>query len=198
MILHHWGEVDYEEGYRKMLAVHKKAKADGENHLILTSHPPCFTIGRNVWDTQWSVPVIRSDRGGSITCHSSGQNIYYFCFQAPNPPLFFKKVRTVFTRFFAQFDKPFYYDKNNPGFYIENRKICSLGFRYKKGVSLHGVALNIDVDLSFHNQVNPCNLQNIQATSFKAEDIHIDCEWVNNMIISETKKVFHEVADKTL
>ncbi len=198
MILHHWGEVGYEEGYRRMLEVHQEAKEDGQNHLILTSHLPCFTVGRDAWDANWPVPVIRSDRGGSITCHSPGQNIYYFCFQAPKPPLFFKKVCTVFTRFFAQFDKPFYYDKNNPGFYIENRKICSLGFRYKEGVSLHGVALNVDVDLAFHNRVNPCNLQNIEATSLKAEDIHIDCELVNNFMISEIQKVFEEALHATL
>ncbi len=198
MILHRWGKVGYEEGYRRMLEVHKEAKKDGENHLTLTSHPPCFTVGRDAWEREWPVPVIKSDRGGSITCHSPGQNIYYFCFQTPNPPLFFKNVRTLFTRFFTQFDKPFYYDKTNPGFYIENRKICSLGFRYKDGVSLHGVALNVDVDLAFHNQINPCNLQNIEATSLKAEDIHIDCELVNNFMISEIQKIFGEALHATL
>ena len=192
MILHRWGEVPYEEGYARMLAVHEEAKIDGQNHLILTSHPPCYTVGRDTWDAPWSVPVIRSDRGGSVTCHSPGQNIYYFSFQAPNPPLFFRKVRTVFGNFFSRFDKPFYYDKANPGFYIENRKICSLGFRYKEGVSLHGVALNVDVDLAFHNRVNPCNLQNIEATSLKNEDIHIDPESVNNFMIEEIRKVFDD------
>jgi len=192
MILHRWGEIDYEEGYVRMLEVHRRAGVDGKNHLILTSHPPCFTVGRDAWEAQWALPVINSDRGGSITCHSPGQNIYYFIFHAPNPPLFFKKVRRVFENFFTQFDKPFYYDKENPGFYIENRKICSLGFRYKEGVSLHGVALNVDVDLTFHNQINPCNLQNITATSLENEDIHITCHDVNNFVVSEVQKVFHE------
>ncbi len=192
MILHRWGELPYEEGYAQMLAVHESAKNDGQNHLILTSHPACHTVGRDAWEARWSVPVIRSDRGGSITCHSPGQNIYYFCFQAPSPPLFFRKVRTVFSNFFNRFDKPFFYDKENPGFYIENRKICSLGFRYKEGVSLHGVALNVDVNLTFHNRVNPCNLQAIQATSLQNEDIHINCETVNNFIIKDIEKVFDD------
>ncbi|HHD77417.1 MAG TPA: hypothetical protein ENK97_01375 [Campylobacteraceae bacterium] len=101
-------------------------------------------------------------------------------------------MRTVFSNFFNRFDKPFFYDKENPGFYIENRKICSLGFRYKEGVSLHGVALNVDVNLTFHNRVNPCNLQAIQATSLQNEDIHINCETVNNFIIKDIEKVFDD------
>ena len=113
-------------------------------------------------------------------------------FQVTSPPLFFKKVKTVFGDFFGQFDRPFYYDKTNPGFYIENRKLCSLGFRYKNGVSLHGVSLNVDVDLEFHNRINPCGLQNIVATSLKHEGIDIDCNEVDKWIVGKIEKVFDE------
>ncbi|MMZ69096.1 Octanoyltransferase [compost metagenome] len=101
-------------------------------------------------------------------------------------------MRTVFGDFFAQFDRAFYYDKTNPGFYIENRKLCSLGFRYKNGVSLHGVSLNVDVDLEFHNRINPCGLQNVIATSLKHEGIDIDCNEVDRWIVGSVVKVFDE------
>ncbi len=192
MILHDWGSLPYEEARVQMEEIHTRACEDGQNHLILASHPACFTVGRDAWEEQWPVPVIRSDRGGSITCHGEGQNIYYFCFQSPYPARFFRSVRTLFARFFDRFDRPFYYDRDNPGFYIQNRKICSMGFRYRNGVSLHGVSPNVDIDLDFHNLIAPCALENTTSTSLAAEDIHIGFHEVNNMITSECLKVFDE------
>jgi lipoyl(octanoyl) transferase len=192
MILHRWGVVPYEKAREEMRNIHMQAQEDGQNHLILTQHPSCFTVGRDHWSEKWNIPVIQTDRGGSITCHSEGQNIYYFCFQAQNPVKFFQKVKNAFSHFFDTLGKPIYYDKEHPGFYIAQRKLCSLGFRYKNGVSCHGVALNVNVDLNFHNQVNPCALKNIKATSLKEEGIHISTEDVNNIIITEISRAFHD------
>ncbi len=192
MILHRWGLVPYEKAYKKMLEIHKNAQEDKQNHLILLQHPACYTIGQDRQYSNLNVETISTDRGGDITCHSEGQNIYYFCFQTPVPARFFKNIKDVFSCFFSQFALNIYYDKQNPGFYIQDRKICSLGFRYKQGVSLHGVAINVDVDLSFHNRIHPCGLENISSTSLNEEDIHISCEEVNNFIISEILKKFNE------
>ena len=191
MIIHKWGLTPYKEAMVQMANIHKQASDDGKNHLILTQHNNCFTVGRDTWDNPWSVPVIKTDRGGSITCHTPGQNIYYFCFQTPSPPKFFTKIITIFQSFFNTFDKEIIYQKAQPGFYIKNRKLCSLGFRYKNGISLHGVAINVDVDLLFHKQINPCNLTDISASSLAYEDIHISCEDVNRTIVTKVKKSFH-------
>ncbi len=192
MIVHRWEVTEYEEGIKKMYKIHKKAQIDKKNHLILTQHKKCFTVGKDEWDKQWSVETIKSDRGGSITCHSEGQNIYYFCFQTPCAPHFFIKVVSSFKEFFDRLDKRIVYKKENPGFYLRDKKLCSLGFRYKNGVSLHGVALNVDVDLNFHAQINPCNLNGISPTSLANENIHISCSEVNNFVISSLVKNFDE------
>ncbi len=192
MIVHKWGVIEYEKARQKMETVHLLAQSDGQNHLILTQHPRCFTIGRDAWQKQWSVPTIRSDRGGSITCHSEGQNIFYFCFQTPSPVRFFRQIRIVFQNFFNTFDKEIIYLKKNPGFYIKNKKLCSLGFRYKNGVSLHGIALNVNVNLAYHSQINPCNIEGIIPTSLVAEGIFMECVEVNNHILLHIAKVFDE------
>ncbi len=192
MRVHRWGILPYEEARRKMEEVHALALEDKENHLILTEHTPCFTVGRDAWDDDWQVPVIKSDRGGSITCHAPGQQIFYFVFQTPSPPKFFKKVVQSFENFFASFDLPIRYEKENPGFYIENRKLCSLGFRYRNGVSLHGVALNRDVDLNFCNRVNPCALSGIAATSLSHEGVEIEALTLQEQIVTQICEVFDE------
>lgn len=192
MIVHRWGILEYEKARQKMDTVHQQACKDGQNHLILTSHPAVFTVGRDAWEKEWHVPVVKTDRGGSITAHSIGQNVYYFCFQAPSPARFFSKVLDAYTDFFATFHDNITYDKKNPGFYIKNRKIASLGFRYTNGVSLHGVALNVDVDLAWQGQINPCDLEGIIPTSLHQESIMISPKSVDEKILMHILEHFDE------
>ena len=191
MKLHEWGEVEYTKARDMMQSVHKKALYDGENHLILCSHPNIFTIGSSE-KKKFCVETLQCDRGGSITCHSPGQNIFYFCFQVKNPPHFYKRVLTAFEYFFMQTLPEVTYDKKEAGFYIQNRKIASLGFRYEKGVSLHGVALNVDVDLAFHSQVNPCNLEGIVPTSLHNEGCMLTQEAVDQELIALLERSFDD------
>ncbi|WP_457746639.1 lipoyl protein ligase domain-containing protein [Sulfurimonas sp.] len=191
MILHNWGEIDYITAREQMQKVHEKAKKDGKNHLILCSHPNVFTVGKDE-TKKFNIDVLQSDRGGSITCHSVGQNIYYFCFQVSNPAQFYKKVLQAFEMFFQEVLPEVTYDKKSAGFYIQNRKIASLGFRYSQGVSLHGVALNVNVDLDFHSQVPPCDLEGIVATSLQNEGITLTLKHVNKIMLQEIQEVFND------
>lgn len=191
MILHRWGEIEYVQARERMRSVHEKAQEDGQNHLILCSHPTVFTVGSDE-KNQFDVVTVQSDRGGSITCHSSGQNIYYFCFQVLQPAQFYRKVVNSFEEFFMKYLPEVKYDKKNPGFYIENRKIVSLGFRYAQGVSLHGVALNVNVDLRLHSQIPPCNLTKIIPTSLKNEGLSLTQKEVDKKIVQLLEKYFED------
>lgn len=191
MILHKWGELTYTQAREQMQSVHAKAQQDAQNHLIVCSHPAVFTVGSDE-KKQFDVATVQSDRGGSITCHSSGQNIYYFCFPVLQPAQFYRKVLNAFEEFFMTNLPEVKYDKKNPGFYSENRKIASLGFRYSQGVSLHGVALNVDVDLALHSQVPPCNLTNILPTSLKNEGLLLTQKAVDEQIVQLLENHFED------
>ncbi len=191
MIVHTWGLIDYEAGRTKMHALHKQAQKDGKNHLILCAHTPVFTLGSDQ-KVATDIPVISSDRAGSITCHSPGQNIAYFCFQIKEPALFYRRVIRSYEKLLQSIGSHAHYDKKAPGFYLQNRKIASLGFRYSQGVSLHGVALNRDVDLDFHNQIPPCNLKGIRAGSLYEEGIKLTQEALNEHIIHHISEAFHD------
>ncbi|WP_353662879.1 lipoyl(octanoyl) transferase LipB [Hydrogenimonas sp. SS33] len=191
MILHHWGLIDYETARKQMDEVHAQACRDGQNHLIFCQHPDVFTVGRDD-NGSWPVPTLRTDRGGSVTCHSPGQLVAYFCFQAPQPALFYRRVVRAYEALFDLLKVPARYNRETPGFYIENRKIASLGFRYRSGVSLHGVALNVDVDLAFHSRVNPCGLEGIVPTSLRAEGCDISIAAVEDSLTEHLCKAFDE------
>ena len=191
MILHHEGLVEYQDAMAKMQSIHNQAIQDRQNHLIVCSHPKVFTVG--VDDTkEWSVPTIRTSRGGSITAHSKGQVVLYFCFVVNSPVEFYKKIIRVYKSFFASVLPQVSYNPKQAGFYINSRKVASLGFRYSRGVSMHGVALNVDVDLHFHNLVAPCGLEGIEATSLKNEGIEISQKEVEQKLISLVEDIFDD------
>ncbi len=189
MIVHEWGEVPYDEAMAQMRKVHRQAVEDGKNHLIFCSHPELFTVGADD-KGKWDVPTVRSDRGGAITCHSPGQLVTYFCFQAAQPARFYRNVCEAYRLFFKSTLPAVVYKRKQPGFYIENRKIASLGFRYANGVSLHGVSLNVDVDLTLHNRVNPCGLEGIHATSLVAEGVTLSMANVKSTLQTQISEVF--------
>ncbi len=178
----------------KMAAVHTQACEDGRNHLILCAHPPLFTVGYDD-KGEWDVPVIRSERGGSITCHSPGQVVAYFCFQVSSPALFYRRVIRAYEGFFGEVLPQAVYRSDAPGFYVQHRKIASLGFRYRQGVSLHGVALNVDVDLAFHSQVSPCGLEGVVPTSLYAEGVRMTPGEAEEQIITHIAEAFGEVVE---
>jgi len=191
MTLHRWGLIPYREARERMDEIHARACADGRNHLIFCSHPLCYTVGSDDAGA-WPVETIPTDRGGSITCHSPGQLVAYFCFQAPEPAAFYRKIRRAYDALFAQLLPAARYDPHRPGWYIGNRKIASLGFRYRNGVSLHGVALNVDVGLEAHNRVAPCNLDGVVATSLRNEGIEATMEEVEGFLLTMIENIWVE------
>ena len=172
MIIKDLGIVPYEE--IDVILESYIPKTNIDNFLLLCTHPPVYTVGSQEY--QCNLPVIRSDRGGSITYFDEGSLMLYFAFLVPNPARFYAKVVAAMQQFFANFTDTIFYDKKHPGFYIQNRKIASLGFRYKNGASKHGVALHINPNLLNFNKIAPCDLKNIQATSLWAEGYEISMQ----------------------
>ncbi len=165
MIIKDLGLVPYEKTDALLESYIPKTKID--NFLLLCTHPPVYTVGSEEY--RCDLEVVQTDRGGSITYFDEGTLMLYFAFAVPNPAKFYAKVLKAVQNFFSHFDAPITYDKARPGFYIENRKIASLGFRYKKGASKHGVALHINPNLVDFNKIAPCGLKGVQATSLWAE-----------------------------
>ena len=159
-----------------------KTKID--NFLLLCSHPPVYTVGSQQYS--YEVEVFPSDRGGSITYFDEGCLMLYFAFYAPYPPTFYAKVLQAIQIFLNNFNPNIYYDKKRPGFYIDNEKIASLGFRYKNRVTKHGVSLHINPNLTNFNKIEPCGLRGIKATSLYAKGYTIA---MNEAKILATKAV---------
>jgi lipoyl(octanoyl) transferase len=176
--------------YEKFLLIQKKLTLLHQNFLLFATHYPIYTVGIN---EEKNFPFAKAvKRGGSITYFDEGTLMVYFIFNVKSPPLFFKKVRIIFERFFKNINSQIFYDKTKPGYYIENRKIASLGFHYEKNRSNHGVSIHISSNLKNFNKIKPCNLENIIATSFKNEGIEVSIKEAKKQLKQLIKEVFNE------
>ena len=189
------GLIKYEVSLQIMENLIEEVKKENKNILLFCTHFPVYTVGSD--SIQTNLKAIKTDRGGSITYHDEGTLMVYFIFKVHSPPLFYKKVIKAFNKFFKNINKNIYYDYKKPGFYIENRKIASLGFKYTRGISKHGVSLHISPNLKNFNKIKPCNLEGVIATSFEKENINLTLNEIKKRLKKYIKNEFEKAESKS-
>lgn len=114
------------------------------------------------------IPVIQSDRGGQVTYHGPGQQVMYVLLNLKRRKLGVRELVTILEQTvvntLAELGINAYPRADAPGVYVDGRKICSLGLRIRKGCSFHGLALNVDMDLSPFLRINPCGYAGLEMT----------------------------------
>ncbi len=174
--------------YERAVALQEEAVADvyagGAGRVFLLEHPPTITFGRNggqenlpspeAFFTAQGVTLAHTGRGGNITCHFPGQLVVYPIMRIDKRPgglkRFFDDLEEAVIRTLAAFGITAGRSEGRPGVWIaDNRKICSIGIAVKHWITSHGLALNVGADLSLFNQVTPCGLPGVTATSMALE-----------------------------
>ena len=145
------------------------------DEIWLVEHPPVFTQGQagkaehllNPGD----IPVVQSDRGGQVTYHGPGQIVVYFLLNLRRKEYGVRELVTHIETLVINTLKALDIDSaarpDAPGVYVDRQKICSLGLRIRKGCSFHGLALNVDMDLSPFLRINPCGYQGMEMTQVR-------------------------------
>lgn len=158
-----------------MIKFTKKRKKNTPDEIWLVEHNSVFTIGKsgtkNDIIINGNIPVIQSNRGGKVTYHGPGQQLMYVLLDLKRNKINIKKLinileNTVINTLLELKIK----SKNKkkfPGIYVKKKKICSIGLRIQKNCSLHGLALNVNMDLSPFKYINPCGMNNIKMTQIK-------------------------------
>ena len=117
------------------------------------------------------IPIIQSDRGGQITYHAPGQLIIYCLIDIKRLAIGIKKMVTMIEKslieFLSSYDITAHTIKGAPGVYVNNSKIAALGLKVKHGRTYHGLSLNIDMDLSPYNLINPCGYKGLKVTQMR-------------------------------
>ena len=135
------------------------------------------------------IPVIQSDRGGQVTYHGPGQQVMYVLLNLKRRKLGVRELVTILEQTvvntLAQLGIEAYPRADAPGVYVDGRKICSLGLRIRKGCSFHGLALNIDMDLSPFLRINPCGYAGLEMTQVSALRPGTSLEDVQPLLINK-------------
>jgi lipoyl(octanoyl) transferase len=115
--------------------------------------------------------VVQSDRGGQVTYHGPGQIVVYFLLNLRRKGYGVRELVTHIETLVIETLTSVGIDSaarpDAPGVYVDGRKICSLGLRVRRGCSFHGLALNVDMDLSPFQRINPCGYQGMEMTQVR-------------------------------
>ncbi|MFD1244048.1 lipoyl(octanoyl) transferase LipB [Paralysiella testudinis] len=163
---------DYAPVFAAMQAFTETRHEATEDELWIVEHPPVFTQGmagkpEHILQTG-AIPVVQIDRGGQVTYHGPGQLVVYTLIDFKRRGI---SVRDLVTRLensiiatLADYGIAAAADPKRPGVYVGAAKIASLGLRIKHGAVYHGLALNIDMDLSPFAYINPCGYAGMAMT----------------------------------
>ena len=181
----------YEQVYRQMQCFTQQRKPDTVDEIWLLQHEPIFTLGRNTKREhilQHShIPEIHIDRGGQVTYHAPGQLMVYVLLDLKRRKLGVRRLVNLLERciiIFLQHNGVIAKNKKDaPGVYVDGKKIAALGLRVSKGYCYHGLCLNVDMDLTPYQQINPCGYANLHITQCVALGINKDMEVVMDEVL---------------
>lgn len=132
-----------------------------------------------------NIPVVQTDRGGQVTWHGPGQLVAYFMFDLNrlgwNVRTLVSYAENLMIALLKKYGIAAYAKPDAPGVYVNERKIGSLGFKIRKGRSYHGLALNIDCDLSGFHTINPCGYAGLEMV--RIQDLLPDYPKFENLCI---------------
>jgi lipoyl(octanoyl) transferase len=182
-----------------------------QHYLLFVEHPPVYTLGKsgNIGNVLMSesqleengIQFFRTNRGGDITFHGDQQIVGY-------PILDLEKFYTDIGKYLRNLEEVIiatladyglkgarsagetgvWLDPDIPG---RERKICAMGVRTSRWITMHGFAFNVNTDLSFFNNIIPCGIQNKQVTSLEKElGRKLDFEEAKEKVKKNFERVF--------
>lgn len=185
---------DYQASIFNKLVEEKKSKAENLSQtlpgtLIFTEHPHVYTLGKSGSENNLLLDSIqlgrkeasfyRIDRGGDITYHGPGQIVGYPVFDLELIDVALKeyihKLEEAVIRTVADYGIPATRLSGGTGVWLEPdvpgkaRKICAIGVKASRYITMHGFAFNVNTDLSYFNSINPCGFKDKGVTSLEKE-----------------------------
>ena len=176
------GRVEYAAAFRAMQDFTAARTPQTPDEIWLLEHPPVFTMGlkgRGGTCTDiGGIPLVYIDRGGDITYHGPGQLVAYILMDLPRrgwgPKRLVTALEQAVIHLLADHGIRGERRVGAPGVYTAQGKIASLGLRVKQGRSYHGLALNIDMDLTPFSRIDPCGYPGQAVTQLVTLGVRAD------------------------
>lgn len=169
---------------------------DTEDELWVCEHPPVYTLGQAGRESHIhnpsDIPVVKSDRGGQVTYHGPGQVVVYTLVNLRRAGFGIRemvvRLENSVIEVLRQYDVMAVSRRDAPGVYVNDEKIAALGLRVRRGATYHGLALNIDPDLTPFLGIDPCGFANLAVTSTRNLGIRSTKAQIVEQLILELHK----------
>lgn len=200
------GLIDYKEAwdFQKVVFDQKVKKVNNDTFLLL-EHPHTYTLGKTADQSnlvsneefldKFKISVYNIDRGGDITYHGPGQIVGYPIISLSDwkedTHLYLRSLEEVIINTISHFGLKGERKKEYTGVWLEDRKICAIGIKISRWVTMHGFALNVNTNLDMFNGIIPCGIKDKQVTSIQKElNKEINISEVKEIILEEFINVF--------
>jgi|MDTB01.1.fsa_nt_gb lipoyl(octanoyl) transferase len=201
-------EISLEESVKFMEKRNRDIIEKKANNLIwFTSHPSLYTAGISAKDSDLlnpKIPVFKTNRGGKYTYHGPGMQIIYIMMDlkelfSPNRPDISKFINLLENWVINSLDKCSIKGeirKDRVGIWVKNNhseeKIAAIGIKLKKWVTYHGIAININPNLEYFNDIIPCGIKEFGVTSMEKLGAKIDKEKFQKILQEEFLKLVYK------
>jgi lipoyl(octanoyl) transferase len=183
-----------------------------QHYLLFVEHPPVYTLGKSGNENnvlidenereQKGIQYFRTNRGGDITFHGEGQIVGYPILDLEkfytDIGKYLRSIEEVIILTLADYGIAAGRSAGETGVWLDSdikgreRKICAIGVRSSRWITMHGFALNVNTDLSYFNNIIPCGIQNKQVTSIEKElGRKIDFEETKERVKYSFERVFN-------
>lgn len=171
-VIHTLGLVEYQPTWDAMKRFTAERTGETRDEIWLVQHPPTYTQGlagkpEHLLNPT-AIPVVKIDRGGQITYHGPGQIVAYLLLDMRRWKIGVRELVRVMEQavvdLLGEFGVAAQGREDAPGVYVGDAKIASLGLKIKNGCCYHGLALNVDMDLTPFANINPCGYAGLRVT----------------------------------
>jgi len=198
------GKQAYQSIVQKMQQFTLNRDDSTNDEIWVTEHDPVFTLGFNAKEeniiSDSEIPIIRTDRGGQVTYHGPGQLVIYFMIDIKRRQIGIRNLVRLIEHAIINLLDDYNIISNGdikaPGVYVQSKKIAALGLRVKQKGTYHGLALNVDMDLTPYQLINPCGVKNAEITQLKDFNISDDIHTISEKLITKIILLFDSVEAK--
>jgi len=186
IVIRKLGRVEYQPTWEKMRAFTRGRQDSTPDELWLLEHEPVYTVGQGatVPAVDNAIPIAKTDRGGDITYHGPGQVVVYTLVDLARRSIKVKRFVLLLEQAVLDLLRGRGERKAGaPGVYVDGAKIAALGMRVVRGRAYHGLALNLDMDLSPFAAIDPCGYPGLRVTQTRDLGLTITPDQVAHSVL---------------
>lgn len=200
--LKHLNKIEYQKALDYQLyLVNLKKNGVQDDFILFMEHLNVFTMGKgankkNILDE--NISIITTNRGGDLTYHGPGQLIGYLIMDLNSKSYdiqeYLRKIEELIIKTLLRINIKAYKAKGLTGVWAEGKKIASIGVGVKRGITMHGFALNINPDMANFYKIKPCGLTpNLISSIEELKNGQVSFKHIENLLVEVFPEVFGEI-----